>query len=738
MFASTRPTDLVEAVLEGFETARIPITEAEHIVMELGRASEVTEVVASALTSSGAAMERLGSTMSAPMAQKLPASRPRILQSLPLLPSVVRGRDGQLRIGGTRPHESSLWIDGFDVTDPVSGTSALDLPVESVKGMAVLRDPISATFSGVLGSLASIETTTGGDEFRAGVQGFIPRPRLSNYGLGKIEAFFPRAYASGKAGRAHYFGSIEFNFERVPVPGVTARSGGPYTGATGTTSFWRVDYAVSDRHTLTLEGLFAPITTVLSELSTQRTADAAPSIDNLDLFAGFTDRLVLGSSDLLTTRVGWVAHDTTLEASGSGDALLTPTGWQQNWFDRVDSSGSRRTVSLTWDHTNVHWNGAHTFSLSGDYRQRSMDATIEHHDIQVLDDAGRLLRRIRFAPSTAVGVSDSLSGFGARDVWDVSPQLQFDMGLRLDWYQFDSVLVPSPRLGVRYNLDPAGRTTLKASIGRFVGRAPLGAALFDQFAARTDTRYDPATGTVLRTGTLTPAVGRLVLPRAVGYAVELEHQIRPGLELQVSGRIRHGSSLPTVHVPDTGTGKVWLQTDGESTYRELQVALHQTWRDNAQLFMSYVHAFSQGDMNDFGTLFTNLDTPILEPAGQAVLPSDVPHRLRGWATFGLPRAVTLSPAIEWRTGFPYSALSAYREIDGEPNGARFPNHFAVDLTTFKTFDVIGRKFDLGLQIFNLTGHFNPRDVVPVTTSTNFGNFSSSFGVTLGGYMQVRW
>ena len=162
-------TDVVEATLEGFETIRVPRASAERIVLAIAHATDVTEVVASALTSSGASMERLGSTMAAPLAQKLPAARPRILQSLPLLPSVVRGRDGLLRIGGTRPHESALWIDGFDVTDPVTLTSAIDLPNESVKGMAVVRDPVSATFSGVLGSMASIETTAG--------DGCIPRRR---------------------------------------------------------------------------------------------------------------------------------------------------------------------------------------------------------------------------------------------------------------------------------------------------------------------------------------------------------------------------------------------------------------------------------------------------------------------------------------------------------------------------------------------------------------------------------
>ena len=40
----------------------------------------------------------------------------------------------------------------------------------------------------------------------------------------------------------------------------------------------------------------------------------------------------------------------------------------------------------------------------------------------------------------------------------------------------------------------------------------------------------------------------------------------------------------------------------------------------------------------------------------------------------------------------------------------------LDLTTFKTFDIFSQQMDLGLQVFNLTNHFNPRDVITVVTS----------------------
>jgi hypothetical protein len=83
-------------------------------------------------------------------------------------------------------------------------------------------------------------------------------------------------------------------------------------------------------------------------------------------------------------------------------------------------------------------------------------------------------------------------------------------------------------------------------------------------------------------------------------------------------------------------------------------------------------------------------------------------------------------------------FDVYRHYVGEPNSARFPNYFSLDVTTFKTFDIFSRKWDLGLQFFNITGHFNPRDVISVVDTPRFGQFNNSFGVTLGGYMRVRW
>jgi len=229
----------------------------------------------------------------------------------------------------------------------------------------------------------------------------------------------------------------------------------------------------------------------------------------------------------------------------------------------------------------------------------------------------------------------------------------------------------------------------------------------------------------------------LELPRADGFTLELEHQIRPGLEAQAAVRARYGRRLPTVAVSPDG-GEAVLSSTGTSTYREVQVSLRQTWSAGRQVFASYVHSTSRGDLNDFGSLFSNLDAPLFEPGTATLAVTDTPDRLRAWATFALPLDFVVSPAVDWRTGFPYSVQDEYRHYVGTPNGERLPAFFSVDLTTFKTFRVFGQNMDLGLQVFNLTNHFNPRDVITVAESPRFRELTNNPGVTFGGYMQIRW
>jgi len=102
--------------------------------------------------------------------------------------------------------------------------------------------------------------------------------------------------------------------------------------------------------------------------------------------------------------------------------------------------------------------------------------------------------------------------------------------------------------------------------------------------------------------------------------------------------------------------------------------------------------------------------------------------------------------FEVHDGFPFSLVDANRDFVGSRNRAgRFPTFAALDLQVTKglKIPVFGRKLKsrVGIKIFNLTDHSNPRDIQnnvdssPVTfrqECSQFGQFCNSVGRTFRG------
>src|SRR5262249_23248483 len=154
--------------LEGFEPSRVDRAGVVRIELALARATETTTVVGSAIESSSPTAALLGSTLTAANVARLPSTRMKARESLPLLPSVMRGADGLMQLGGARAYDTPLTIDGFNVTDPATGVSSINLPYETVAGIEAVRDPMAITYGNLLGGLVRIESKPGGDKFNTG------------------------------------------------------------------------------------------------------------------------------------------------------------------------------------------------------------------------------------------------------------------------------------------------------------------------------------------------------------------------------------------------------------------------------------------------------------------------------------------------------------------------------------------------------------------------------------------
>jgi hypothetical protein len=397
----------------------------------------------------------------------------------------------------------------------------------------------------------------------------------------------------------------------------------------------------------------------------------------------------------------------------------------------------RWSLAATLERTFLIRRRAHLLTLTSGLAAQQLTGAVSENDVLIEDAAGRPVRRVEFGPAGSLGASDHPLGVAARDVWEATDRLQVDAGVRVDHDTSYGGPTPSARAGIRYELNERGSTVLKAGYGRFVGSLPLAVESFFGYPTRTDVRLDPETGTVRTTTVLRPAVDRLQLPRATAATVQIEREIGQGLDTLVGVTVRRSSRLATLDVP-AASGPLAVRSTGTGSYRELQFSIRKRWRDNQQLFASYVRSSARGELNDFAALFQQLDAPLLQPGGASRLPADATHRWIVWGTINMPYSVVVSPVVEWHSGFPYSLVDASYLYDGEPNRGTFPAFLAADFIVYRTFRARGRAADLGIQLFNATGHFNPRDVNPVTTAPGFGRFSNGVGPVLRGFMLLKW
>lgn len=729
--------DAVTASLDGFEPTRVPREEAARIVLQIAHATETTTVVAATIAPSSPTTTLLGNTLTATTLARLPSSRMKARESLPLLPSVVRGPDGLMQLGGARANETPLLLDGFNITDPATGISSVNLPFEAVRGVDVLRDPMSVNYGGLVGGLVNIESKRGTDQFTKGVQGFVPRPRFANPGFGRIEGIFPRAHAGGStaSGAIRYLAAVEYDYERIPVPNVTQGSG-PDIVEESAIVFARVDAQLTARNDVTFEGFAFPSGTRSLGLGPRREEAATSDLTGHDFFAGLTHRFVASESSVFTIQIGVLTRDVSLTPNGVGPSYLSPSGWRGNWFAAVNRTAARYSAVATWERIATLRQRRHDFTVSGEVASRRLRGSVEENAIIVEDGNGRPVRTVEFEPSSTFSAHDRPIGLALRDVWQASNRTQVDGGVRLDHSRHGGG-APSGRVGVRYALDASGFTVIKAGYGSFVGNLPLAVPAFGDFPVRTERWLDPNSGDVTNEIMLRPTVGRLRLPRALAATIGLERQIAPGLDAQVAMTDRRSSRLARLQVPNEN-GDLIAESSGSSSYREVQVSARRTWAGEQQLFVSYVRSYARGETNDFATVFQALDAPLVQPGGMARLSSDARNRVLAWGTFNLPRRVVISPVAEWRSGFPYSSLNERYGYAESPNTRSFPSFVAADLVAYKTFTVRKRSADVGVQLFNVTNHRNPRDVYPVVGAPRSGQFTNSVGPILRGYLLLKW
>ena len=228
----------------------------------------------------------------------------------------------------------------------------------------------------------------------------------------------------------------------------------------------------------------------------------------------------------------------------------------------------------------------------------------------------------------------------------------------------------------------------------------------------------------------TPAGG--VQTRTVWRLMSDDHQITARLLLRVGYEERHTHRdffvEPVSLAPASNGGVLLLQDNGRSHYREFQTLARFRLQERRNIFLSYVRSEARGYLNDFNTYFGNLRNPVIRPNEFGKQQFDAPNRLLFWGEFGLRYDIVATPVVEWRSGFPFSLLDEDQNFVGPRNdGGRFPRLMTFDLLVTKGIKIPfrGKKYKgrVGVTIFNITNHWNPRDVQNNLASPQFTRFT---------------
>ena len=108
---------------------------------------------------------------------------------LPMLPGVVRGPDGRLRIKGGQPTQGALQVSSASLVDPSTGDFDLQLPGQSIESVEVLANPFAAEYGRFSTSVTQIRTVRGTNDWKIKPGNLVPRFRGDFSGL---RAFEPR------------------------------------------------------------------------------------------------------------------------------------------------------------------------------------------------------------------------------------------------------------------------------------------------------------------------------------------------------------------------------------------------------------------------------------------------------------------------------------------------------------------------------------------------------------------
>lgn len=646
-----------------------------------------------------------------------------------LLPGIVRGPDGRLRIKGGAPSQSALQVSSASLNDPSTGDLDLELPSPAVESVEVLANPFAAEYGRFSSSITQIRTRRGTNDWEIKPGNLIPR-----FGQGLIRAFEPSFSVHGPLIRDRVFLAEDVQPRYVKTP-VRSLPDEPVITLKSFDWFTRVDTVLSARQTLG-GGLIAfPRKIDNVTMSTFRPEESAPEFRQNGWSTGIVDRLALSPNVVLDSMLTGRWFEVHTDAGGTLPMIYSPQTQSGPFYnDQAREVASQQWVeSLSISH---NWRGPHVIKIGTDMQRSGFTGHSDSRPVAVRRVDGSLAELTTFGPRSFQDTSGVEFAAFVQDRWRAGSRVTFELGFRMDRDAVIERLNWSPRAGVAVAVAPEGRAILRGGFGKFVQRTPRNVDAFPSFESRTISRYAPGGVIMGRPITYVNVLEpELRTPEANVGNVEWNQRFGRRTLLKLEFMQRRGSHEFTLN-PDAAAGLLRLGSTGVSRYQEFEATTRYVGGERRDLTVSYVWAKGTADLNSYDQFYGNLRNPIVRPNENDLIPTDVRHRVVVRGTLGLPWKLDFVPVLEVRSGFPWSAVNEYQDFVGSRNQAgRLPTVHTLDFTLARPWTIWKYRFRAGVKVYNVLGRSADRDVQNNITSPDYGKFYNpierSIGFTFG-------
>src|SRR5689334_10145591 len=447
--------------------------------------------------------------------------------ALPLLPGVVRGPDGNLNIKGTRPSQSGILVSSLNVTDPVTGAPAIELPLEAVDTVQVHSNPYSAEFGKFAGAVTTIETRSGSNDLRYLFLGVLPRPRWRDGKIYGIGAATPRIAVGGpiRKDKLFFFQSVEYRFVRTNVPSLEALDEHQRDiKRESFDSFSRLDYVVNNNNRLTASFSIFPQKIDFFNLNTFNPSDTTANFHQRGWFAALNDQATFNSGALLQSSFSVKQFDGDIFGNSAAPYEITPDRNFGGWFDRQHRESRRYEWLEIFNF--APWR-SHTFKAGVNVSRTSFEGTDKSTPVTITRSDGTKSQLIDFVGAGALALAQNEYSAFVQDKWIVNSRLVFDLGLRYDRDGVGHNHNVAPRLGFVVTPTNSDRTVVRGGIGLFYDKIPLNVGSFEQYQSLfiTTSAADGVTPIGGPRLLLNSAPQDLDNPYSVAWNLQLDHQL---------------------------------------------------------------------------------------------------------------------------------------------------------------------------------------------------------------------